>query len=120
MEKYIKPETGSDERNLSTGMTNVRQRRWTFRQKKIFLFFLVEVFHHFPMLYRLVQALSRSVLLNSSRTVSTTSPLYGGDYEWKDPKSEDEVVNITYVTRDGTKRKIRGKVGDNVMYLAHR
>ncbi|EPB69422.1 2Fe-2S iron-sulfur cluster binding domain protein [Ancylostoma ceylanicum] len=38
----------------------------------------------------------------------------------KDPKSEDEVVNITYVLRDGTKKHIRGKVGDNVMYLSHR
>ncbi|PAV79436.1 hypothetical protein WR25_10630 [Diploscapter pachys] len=38
----------------------------------------------------------------------------------QDPKSEDEVVWITYVLRDGTKKKIRGKVGDNVMYLAHR
>jgi hypothetical protein len=43
-----------------------------------------------------------------------------GDYEYEDPKSEDEVVNITYITRDGTEKKIRGKVGDNVMYLAHR
>lgn len=32
----------------------------------------------------------------------------------------DEVVNITYVLRDGTEKKIRAKVGDNVMYLAHR
>ncbi|KAE9420981.1 hypothetical protein Angca_002142, partial [Angiostrongylus cantonensis] len=37
-----------------------------------------------------------------------------------DPKSEDEVVNITFVLRDGTEKKVRGKVGDNVMYLAHR
>lgn len=29
-------------------------------------------------------------------------------------------VNITYVLRDGTKTEIKGKVGDNVMYLAHR
>ncbi|VDO83514.1 unnamed protein product, partial [Heligmosomoides polygyrus] len=31
-----------------------------------------------------------------------------------------EVVNITYVLRDGTEKRIRGKVGDNVMYLSHR
>ncbi|VDO91631.1 unnamed protein product [Haemonchus placei] len=40
--------------------------------------------------------------------------------QFKDPKSEDEVVNVTYVLRDGTKKHVRGKVGDNVMYLAHR
>ena len=29
-------------------------------------------------------------------------------------------VNITYVDRDGETHDIKGKVGDNVMYLAHR
>jgi ferredoxin-2, mitochondrial len=29
-------------------------------------------------------------------------------------------VNVTYILRDGQSVKIRGKVGDNVMYLAHR
>merc|ERR1711879_145341 len=43
-----------------------------------------------------------------------------GDFEWHDAESEDQVVNITYVNRDGTESNIRGKVGDNVMYLAHR
>lgn len=41
-------------------------------------------------------------------------------FEWKDPKSDDEVVNITYVKKDGSKVPVRGKVGDNLMYLAHR
>ncbi len=45
---------------------------------------------------------------------------FHGDYEWHDPASEDEVVAITYVNRDGTEVNIRGKIGDNVMYLAHR
>ncbi|XP_003741253.1 adrenodoxin-like protein, mitochondrial [Galendromus occidentalis] len=44
----------------------------------------------------------------------------GGRPEWQDPKSEDEVVNITYITKDGDEYNVRGKVGDNVMYLAHR
>ncbi|XP_045507757.1 adrenodoxin-like protein 1, mitochondrial [Colias croceus] len=43
-----------------------------------------------------------------------------GEYEWQDPKSEDEVVNVVYVDKDGKKTKVRGKVGDNVLYLAHR
>ncbi|CAD5226298.1 unnamed protein product [Bursaphelenchus xylophilus] len=51
---------------------------------------------------------------------SKTPSFHHGDFEWQDPKSEDEVVNITYVTRDGSNKKIKGKVGDNVMYLAHR
>lgn len=63
----------------------------------------------------------RSILLpSSSRSISTSRPSAHGEFEYKDPTSEDEVVNITYVLRDGTKKHIRGKVGDNVMYLAHR
>ncbi|KAK3767133.1 hypothetical protein RRG08_018005 [Elysia crispata] len=55
-----------------------------------------------------------------TRSFRFQGPLYHGDYEWQDPKSEDEVVNITYITRDGERIPVRGKVGDNVMYLAHR
>ncbi|CAH1642548.1 unnamed protein product [Spodoptera littoralis] len=54
------------------------------------------------------------------RKIHVTSNLRHGEYEWQDPKSEDEVVNITYVDKDGNRIKVRGKVGDNVMYLAHR
>ncbi|EYC09300.1 hypothetical protein Y032_0061g3267 [Ancylostoma ceylanicum] len=54
------------------------------------------------------------------RVLSLTAARHHGDFEYQDPKSEDEVVNITYVLRDGTKKHIRGKVGDNVMYLSHR
>ncbi|RMZ93012.1 adrenodoxin mitochondrial [Brachionus plicatilis] len=43
-----------------------------------------------------------------------------GEYEWQDPKSEDEVVNITYVLKDGIRQQVRGKIGDNILYLAHR
>eukprot|EP01137_Pigoraptor_chileana_P021670 Opistho-2@513 len=49
-----------------------------------------------------------------------TSRILSGDYEHQDPKSPDEIVNITYVLRDGKRVPVRGKVGDNAMYLAHR
>ena len=29
-------------------------------------------------------------------------------------------MNISYIDKNGTKIPVRGKVGDNVMYLAHR
>lgn len=29
-------------------------------------------------------------------------------------------VNITFIDRNNEKRPVRGKVGDNVLYLAHR
>jgi len=48
------------------------------------------------------------------------SPLYIGEYEMKDPVSEDDVVNVTFVDKTGKRIPIRAKVGDNVLYLAHR
>jgi len=38
----------------------------------------------------------------------------------KDPVSELEVVNVTFVDKTGKRIPIRAKVGDNVLYLAHR
>ncbi|CAI4229521.1 unnamed protein product [Auanema sp. JU1783] len=65
--------------------------------------------------------INSSYVQNSSiRTISTSLKSNHGDFEYKDPQSEEDVVNITYILRDGTPKKIRGKVGDNVMYLAHR
>lgn len=29
-------------------------------------------------------------------------------------------VNVTFITRDGEHKHVQGKVGDNVLYLAHR
>ena len=43
-----------------------------------------------------------------------------GEYERQDPQTEEEVVNVTYIDRNGDTQKIRAKVGDNVLYLAHR
>lgn len=37
-----------------------------------------------------------------------------------DPENEDDVVNLTFVDRNDDEHKIRGKIGDNVLYLAHR
>ncbi|XP_050734999.1 adrenodoxin-like protein 1, mitochondrial [Eriocheir sinensis] len=54
------------------------------------------------------------------RCLTTTPGLQTGEYEWQDPKSEEEVVNITFIDRSGKKIPVRGKIGDNVMYLAHR
>lgn len=53
-------------------------------------------------------------------TSVTLGPLCHGDYEWQEPKSEKDIVNIVYVDAKGNRVPVRGKVGDNVMYLAHR
>eukprot|EP00128_Syssomonas_multiformis_P019005 Colp12_sorted_trinity150504_noHs@21692 len=54
------------------------------------------------------------------KSFSSTGIKRHGDYEMQDPKSEDEVVHVTYIDRTGKKHTVRGKVGDNVLYLAHR
>ncbi|XP_026483912.2 adrenodoxin-like protein 1, mitochondrial [Vanessa tameamea] len=70
---------------------------------------------------RLVKIVKRQSLLNDQKKFfSLTSQLRHGEYEWQDPKTEDEVVNIIYVDKDGKKTNVRGKIGDNVLYLAHR
>uniref|UniRef100_A0A1Y1KC32 2Fe-2S ferredoxin-type domain-containing protein n=1 Tax=Photinus pyralis TaxID=7054 RepID=A0A1Y1KC32_PHOPY len=61
-----------------------------------------------------------TVTQNHMRCLYLTARLQHGEYEWQDPKSEDEVVNIVYITKDGKKVPVKGKVGDNAMYLAHR
>ena len=63
---------------------------------------------------------------SSIKTITTLRPLstslirLHGDYEWEDPKSPEDIVNVTYIDRHGINHKIAGKVGDNLMFLAHR
>ncbi|XP_076383298.1 uncharacterized protein LOC117222771 isoform X2 [Megalopta genalis] len=45
---------------------------------------------------------------------------FHGEYEMQDPKSEADIVNVTFIDKAGTKIPVKGKVGDNVLYLAHR
>ncbi|XP_059166059.1 adrenodoxin-like protein 1, mitochondrial [Physella acuta] len=59
-------------------------------------------------------------LKTRTRNFKRQACLLGGEYEWQDAKSEADLVNITYIDRQGEKHHIKGKVGDNVMYLAHR
>ncbi|XP_015511097.1 adrenodoxin-like protein 1, mitochondrial [Neodiprion pinetum] len=56
----------------------------------------------------------------SQLDMHTTERLGHGEYEYQDPTSEDQVVNVVYITKHGERIPVRGKVGDNVLYLAHR
>ena len=51
---------------------------------------------------------------------STVAVRYHGEYEFQEPKSEDEVVNVVYINKERKRIAIRGKIGDNLMYLGHR
>lgn len=76
----------------------------------------------FTLLLGLGTIAKKSVTFNVTnfRTIHASKTLCHGDYEWQDPKSEDEVVNIVYIDKDSKRFPVKGKVGDNVMYLAHR
>ncbi|VDN43223.1 unnamed protein product [Gongylonema pulchrum] len=68
----------------------------------------------------------RTFLLASSSKRTQKRPVQlgvivrAGEFEYQNPASESDVVNVNFVLRDGSVKRVRGKVGDNVMYLAHR
>ena len=61
---------------------------------------------------------SSSSSSSSSRWFQTqSSPLYHGDESLKDlPDS----VSVTFIDKDGDRKTVQGKVGERLMYLAHR
>lgn len=56
----------------------------------------------------------------ASRSFRSTPASLHGDYEMQDPASPEDVVRVNFVSRDGSRHQVNGKVGDNLMYLAHR
>lgn len=53
------------------------------------------------------------------RNIKTSCKLrHGGDHS--KPMTEEETVNVTYIDREDNKINVKAKVGDNVLYLAHR
>jgi len=59
-------------------------------------------------------------LIRSLRSLHATAAIRHGDFEKKDPTSPDQVVVVNIVDRDGNNHTVRGKVGDNLLYLLHR
>ena len=51
------------------------------------------------------------------RLISTSLQLHHGDDELKDIP---ETVRVIFISKDGTKQEVMGKVGERAMYLAHR
>uniref|UniRef100_A0A915HX53 2Fe-2S ferredoxin-type domain-containing protein n=1 Tax=Romanomermis culicivorax TaxID=13658 RepID=A0A915HX53_ROMCU len=69
------------------------------------------------LLRRLLKPSLRSVV---ERYMHLTPRISHGEYEWQDPNSEKEVVNVIFTTKEGKTVNVRGKIGDNLLYLAHR
>ncbi|RVE76444.1 hypothetical protein OJAV_G00008110 [Oryzias javanicus] len=80
-------------------------------------------------LYRLQSCVNSSASLqrrgsfNSFRTINrhlqTTIGLCGGE-DSSTAEDTDEVVNVVYIDRSGRRIPVKAKVGDNVLYLAHK
>ena len=58
--------------------------------------------------------------VTARRGLRTAATTHHGNFENQDPASPADVVNIVYIDRQGVRIPIAGKVGDNVLYLAHR
>ena len=56
----------------------------------------------------------------SCRHLRSARQLRHGDFEWKDPDDPADRVRVSVVDRDGKRHDVFGKVGDNLLYLAHR
>lgn len=87
---------------------------------QMFLSILNRVKYSTHLLRRIEATAQRPWRPQPNRTFTLSSIQRHGEYEWQDPKSAEEIVNITYITKDGRKIPIQGKIGDNVLYLAHR
>ncbi|XP_015594736.1 adrenodoxin-like protein, mitochondrial [Cephus cinctus] len=83
---------------------------------------MISVLRHvlFTSIKRRKSVVSEALIVLPISHIHTSNWLKHGEYEFQDPKSEDEVVNITYIDKNGQRIPVRGKVGDNVLYLAHR
>ncbi|XP_028305931.1 ferredoxin-2, mitochondrial [Gouania willdenowi] len=54
------------------------------------------------------------------RHLQTSIGLYHSDDGSSNTEDPDDVVNVVYVDRTGQRIPVQAKVGDNVMYLAHK
>ncbi|CAK9295285.1 unnamed protein product [Gordionus sp. m RMFG-2023] len=56
----------------------------------------------------------------TKRYIHSSQSLLSGEYEYQDPKSPNDIVNVTFIDKEGKSYQVKGKIGDNLMYLAHR
>ncbi|KAF3687558.1 Ferredoxin-2, mitochondrial Adrenodoxin-like protein Ferredoxin-1-like protein Precursor [Channa argus] len=66
----------------------------------------------------------RKGAFNSFRTINrhlqTTIGLYSNDEGSSNAENPEDVVNVVYIDRSGQRIPVKAKVGDNVLYLAHK
>ncbi|BHF77400.1 2 iron, 2 sulfur cluster binding [Sparganum proliferum] len=73
---------------------------------------------YLPLLFRNVASAQAAVSQVFGRAFHRAAVLCHGDYERQPPKSPDDIVRVTFITKDKERIQINGKVGDNLLYLA--
>lgn len=72
----------------------------------------------------LPRSLRRCTSIHSSTPVArglhTSKTLRHGSFEKSEPKSPEEVVTVQVIDRNAKRHTIKGKVGDNLLYLMHK
>lgn len=63
---------------------------------------------------------NQTALAASRRHFRSTPSALHGDFEWEDPSSPEEVVRLIVIDRHGKRHEVAGKIGDNLLYVAHR
>ncbi|XP_012705934.2 ferredoxin-2, mitochondrial [Fundulus heteroclitus] len=59
-------------------------------------------------------------LRTTSRHLQTSICLYQAEEGSSNAEDPDDVVNVVYIDRSGKRIPVKAKVGDNVLYLAHK
>ncbi|KAI1886771.1 hypothetical protein AGOR_G00199230 [Albula goreensis] len=63
---------------------------------------------------------SSSSSRTSNRSLQTSNGLYHSQGEITDAEDDKDVVNVVYIDRSGKRIPVKAKVGDNILYLAHK
>ena len=69
--------------------------------------------------FQIKNGLSKNILLTHKRNLIISNIFCNNHKNAIDTDSENTTVNITYIDRENNHITVRGKVGDNVLYLAH-
>ncbi|KAG5853902.1 hypothetical protein ANANG_G00031780 [Anguilla anguilla] len=73
--------------------------------------------------YGLTESLKMRTNIRSwtmSRSIHTSNGLYHSKSERIDEEDEADVVNVVYTDRSGKRIPVKARVGDNILYLAHK
>ncbi|XP_011636244.1 adrenodoxin-like protein, mitochondrial [Pogonomyrmex barbatus] len=60
------------------------------------------------------------LIKRSNHKIHTSEDMSHGEDKLQDSKTDVNTVNVTFIDKTGKKFRTKGKVGDNVLFLAHK